>query len=119
MLPPEVYPVAVYSCDRRATPGQVRVESSEAAILLWIDGLMIGVSRTADDTHLDAAMDTAYSISQASERFASLVRSERERRDRAREAEPAAAAMRAAEHAHPVAEPAGPVVPPMPIVRTP
>lgn len=100
-LPADAFPVAVYSDDRRATPDRFRVESSESAFILWLCGLHVGVSRTADDTHLQAAIATAYAISQAAERFGALVRDELERRQRAREAEPSAAAMRAAAFSHP------------------
>lgn len=100
-LPPEAYPVAVHSSDMRATPDQFRAEASETAIILWMCGGMIGVARTADDTQLQAALASAYAASQAAERFGAQVREELGRRERARQAEPAAAALRAAEHAHP------------------
>lgn len=100
-IPADAYPVAIYSSDQRATPDQFRAESSENALILWLCGGMVGVSRTADDSHLNAALDSAYAASQAAERFGALVRDELERRQRARQAEPAAAAMRAAEHTNP------------------
>lgn len=101
-LPPEAYPYAVYSSNRRATPDQMRVESTETSICMWIDGLMIGVSRTESDTRLQGALNTSLHLSQAAERFGSLVRAELERRERTRQSEPIEAAMRAAAHAtHP------------------
>ncbi|MEV0968483.1 hypothetical protein [Microtetraspora glauca] len=99
-IPAEAYPVAVYSAHKHTTPDAVRTEATETAICMWIDGLMIGVPLNADDTRLNAAINTAYTISQNSERFAALVRAELERRDRVRKAEPTAAALRAAEHPH-------------------
>lgn len=113
-LPPEVYPVAVYSSTQRATPDRIRVQATETSLVLIVDGLMIGVGRDEDDTHLHAAINTAMAISQSAERFGAQLRAELERRARLREAEPVHAAMRAAyaadrgdpladELAHPVA----------------
>ncbi|MGW3346769.1 hypothetical protein ACWDA3_25950 [Nonomuraea rubra] len=98
-IPAEAFPVAVFSGERRATPDQFKVESSETAIILWLCGEMIGVSRTADDTNLQAALTAAFAVSQSAERYGALIRDELERRQRARVAEPTAAAMRAAQAA--------------------
>src|SRR5690606_10260449 len=94
--PREAYPVAVYSSDTRAALESIRVESTADSVMLWICGLMIGASRGMDDTHLEAAQETAWAISQAAERFGAQIRAELEKRQAAREAESSAAAMRAA-----------------------
>ncbi|MEV4059696.1 hypothetical protein [Nonomuraea dietziae] len=96
--PPEAFPVAIYSGNRYATPETVRVEASEHALLLWIDGLCISVATDADDSRLQAAITTAFTITQSAEHFASVIRAELLRRERSRQAEPGEAARRAIEH---------------------
>jgi hypothetical protein len=103
-LPAEAYPVAMYYSERHAVPDQIRVEVSDEAFVLWVTGNMFGVARDADDTKLQAALNLAYQLSQAGERFGLLIREEMERRELERQAEPAVAAMRAAEMGRPPAE---------------
>ncbi|MFD0469896.1 hypothetical protein ACFQ0B_17370 [Nonomuraea thailandensis] len=83
------------------TPDAIKVEASEAALILWVAGLMVGVPRDADDTRLQAALHLAWHMRNVSERFGSLLRAELEERQRARTAAPIAAAMHAASHDHP------------------
>jgi hypothetical protein len=95
-LPAEAYPVAIWSANRHLTPGQVRVEVTDRSLCLWLDGLMIGVSLDADDTKLQAALNAAYHVAHAAEQYGALIRKELDQRQGERQAEPSAAAMRAA-----------------------
>jgi len=95
MIPDEAYPAAVYSGDAHITPATIRVDASETAFVLWIAQLMIGVSRTADDTRLQAALQVSEAISQSAERLGAYVRAELERRERERAADPTTLALRA------------------------
>ncbi|GIH76168.1 hypothetical protein [Planobispora longispora] len=94
-FPADAYPPALYSASQHTTPDTIRVESTEDAIIVWLTGLMIGVPRTADDTRLHAALDSAWRMGQALERYGSEIRAELERRERERAAEVLAAAARA------------------------
>ncbi|MFB4273069.1 hypothetical protein [Nonomuraea sp. GTA35] len=100
-LPADAFPVGVYAAERHMTPDAIKVEASEAALILWVAGLMVGVPRDADDTRLQATLHLAWHLSQSAERFGAMVRAELEERARARTAESMAAAMRAASHDHP------------------
>lgn len=95
-LSADAYPVGVFGGDRRITPDKVYADASETTLMLWIGGDMIQVVRNADDTKLQAALHLARHLSQMAERFGVMVRAELEQRQRARTAEPIAAAAHAA-----------------------
>lgn len=105
LLPAEAYPVAVYSETHYLTPDRIRVVTTETSVQLWIGGLLVGRSLTADDTMIKAAIDAGFLMSQAAERFSAHLRAELDRRDRARTAEPIEAAGCAAERARPYVAP--------------
>ncbi|MEV3980773.1 hypothetical protein [Nonomuraea sp. NPDC049758] len=107
-LPAEAYPVAVHSADRHLTPDSVRVESTEAALMLWIGDMLIGVPLDSDDTRLQAALNLAWHTRSVIERFGAQVRARLEERERERAAEPTLAAMRAVDNpARPAVVPLG------------